>query len=174
MLFLALLQWHSTKDAGAAVCQETPPIIQQLSEFLQQYTGRFALMHGCHPRLRMTVVCPQVYEFHDTHSGMLCIAQPPSGVPAASMLASALSWALGSPIRLPLEPLLTCSPESLPKLQRALYGNGAGIGPSKHEPMKLASRKCPTAVYISSYEHTRVARCVSCCLMHCAATCMGV
>ena len=83
-------------------------------------------MHDRHLCLRMTAVCPQVYEFHDKHSGMLCIAQPPSGVPAASLLASALSWALGSPIRLPLEPLLTCSPESLPKLQRTLYGNGTG------------------------------------------------
>ena len=99
-------------------------------------------MHGRQLCLRMITVCLQVYEFHDTHSGMLCIAQPPSGVPAASLLASALSWALGSPVRLPLEPLLTCSLESLPKPQRALYGNGTGSVPGKQGLMKLASPKC--------------------------------
>ena len=63
---------------------------------------------------------PQVYEFQDAHSGMLCVAQPPQGVSAASLVASALSWALGSPLRLPLEPLLTCNPDSLPRLQQTL------------------------------------------------------
>ena len=61
---------------------------------------------------------------------MLCVAQPPAGVSAASLVASALSRALGSPLRLPLEPLLTCSPEALPRLQQALFG--AGIGQSEH------------------------------------------
>ena len=101
--------------------------------------------------LKLTGNHAQVYEFHDTHSGMLCIAQPPSGVPVASLLASALSWALGSPIRLPLEPLLTCGSESLPKLQRALYGgDGTGTEPSEQRPMKLASLTCLTSVCISS------------------------
>ena len=69
----------------------------------------------------------QVYEFQDASSGMLCIGKPPIGVSAASLLASALSWALGSPMRLPLEPLLECSPENLLTLQHTLFG--AGIGP---------------------------------------------
>ncbi len=70
--------------------------------------------------------CPQVYEFQDAQSGMLCVAQPPQGVSAASLVASALSWALGSPLRLPLEPLLTCNPDSLPRLQQTLFGAGDG------------------------------------------------
>ena len=68
----------------------------------------------------------QVYEFQDASSGMLCIGKPPTGVSAASLLASALSRALGSPMRLPLEPLLGCSPENLLTLQRTLFGSGIG------------------------------------------------
>ncbi len=70
----------------------------------------------------MLYCCLQVYEFQDAQSGMLCVAQPPQGVSAASLVASALSWALGSPLRLPLEPLLTCNPDSLPRLQQTLFG----------------------------------------------------
>lgn len=68
----------------------------------------------------------QVYEFHDAQSGMLAVAQPPKGVSAASLVVSALSRALGSPLRLPLEPLLACSPEALPTLQHTLFGPGPG------------------------------------------------
>lgn len=68
----------------------------------------------------------QVYEFQDASSGMLCIGRPPIGVSAASLLASALSWTLGSPMRLPLEPLLGCSPENLLTLQHTLFGSGIG------------------------------------------------
>ena len=57
---------------------------------------------------------------------MLCVAQPPTGVSTASLVASALSRALGSPLRLPLEPLLACSPDSLPRLQQTLFGSGNG------------------------------------------------
>ena len=64
------------------------------------------------------------------------MAQPPKGVSAASLVASALSWSLGSPLRLPLEPLLACSPESLPNLQQTLYG--ASTGQSEHTPDSLA------------------------------------
>ena len=79
-----------------------------------------AMTHGT--LAMMLCSYPQVYEFQDAHSGMLCVAQPPQGVSAASLVASALSWALGSPLRLPLEPLLTCNPDSLPRLQQTLFG----------------------------------------------------
>ena len=125
-------------------------IIKSFSSILKQCVGCFLVTHRRHLSLSTPFVGPQVYEFHDKHSGMLCIAQPPSGVPAASLLASALSWALGSPVRLPLEPLLTCGPESLPKLQRALYGTDTGTRPSKQRSMKLASPKCIAPVCTSS------------------------
>ena len=76
---------------------------------------------------------------------MLCVAQPPQGVSAASLVASALSRALGSPLRLPLEPLLTCNPDSLPRLQHTLFG--AGNGQSEHmtcQSHTVALRQCNT------------------------------
>ena len=61
---------------------------------------------------------------------MLCVAQPPEGISPATLVASALSWALGSPLRLPLEPLLACNPDTLPRLQQTLFG--ASIGQSEY------------------------------------------
>ena len=70
---------------------------------------------------------------------MLCIAQPPEGVPVASLVASCLSRALGSPLGLPLEPLLTCSPEALPRAQQVLFGSGASQGMLHSSLLSLVS-----------------------------------
>lgn len=91
------------------------------------------------------LICAQVYEFQDASSGMLCIAQPPKGIPVASLVASCLSRALGSPLRLPLEPLLTCSPKALPRAQQVLFGSGASQGMLDFSPLSIVSSSTRTA-----------------------------
>ena len=98
------------------------------------------------------LICAQVYEFQDAGSGMLCIAQPPKGVPVASLVASCLSRALGSPLRLPLEPLLTCSPEALPRAQQVLFGSGASQGMLHLSLLSLVSSSICTTVLLTKFD----------------------
>lgn len=47
-----------------------------------------------------------MYDFFDSDSGHIFIADPPSGVPLEAPLARMLSWRLRSPVPLPLESVL--------------------------------------------------------------------
>jgi sacsin len=66
-----------------------------------------------------------VYEFLDSQSGAILIAEPPPGVRLESLLAQAVSKALRSPVVLPLEPLLSCTEAALPAVQQALLPGAA-------------------------------------------------
>lgn len=65
----------------------------------------------------------QVFNFWDASSGALYIAVPPDSIQVATLLSRAISEALGSPLTLPLEPLLGVSPEGL-----ASVCQGLGLG----------------------------------------------
>ena len=73
----------------------------------------------CTPNPRCGTLRKQVYEFTGA-SGGIYIAEPPPGVPLSSLLAQALSHALGSPLPLPLDALLACPVGQLPGLRAAL------------------------------------------------------
>lgn len=69
----------------------------------------------------------QVYEYFDSSSGIMYVAVPPPGLPLSSLLAQVLSRALGSPLTLPLHPLLEVSnAEQLKSLQPVLLPGMAG------------------------------------------------
>ncbi len=67
----------------------------------------------------------QVLTFWDAGNGALYIAVPPDSIQLTTLLSRALSEALGSPLALPLEPLLGVPPEGLPSVCQ-----GLGLGPA--------------------------------------------
>lgn len=62
----------------------------------------------------------QVYELRSSHTGLHYVAAPPAGVPAAALVAAAVSRALGCPLPLPLAPLFECGEAALETVQDVL------------------------------------------------------
>ena len=77
----------------------------------------------------------QVYELCCGRTGLYYVATPPTGVPAAALVAAAVSRALGCPLPLPLAPLFECGEAALETVQDVLL-------PSRGAPQRCRSISC--------------------------------
>lgn len=59
--------------------------------------------------------------FEDRDFGLIYIAIPPEGVAVETVLSHAVSQQLGSPVPLPLDAILTCSPDALDTWEKAFF-----------------------------------------------------
>ena len=76
--------------------------------------------------------------FVDVEGKTAVIAAPPPGVPAATVLAAAISAALGSPLPLPLQSLLVADAALLPGIAAELAPGG--LSQSTGKPLCKALR----------------------------------
>eukprot|EP00884_Botryococcus_braunii_P020229 jgi/Botrbrau1/6890/Bobra.67_3s0009.1 len=105
-----------------------------ISRALGAAASALRLVLECHTRVILkaggrdvtrTDVASKVLTFWDAGNGALYIAVPPDSIQLTTLLSRALSEALGSPLALPLEPLLGVPPEGLPSVCQ-----GLGLGPA--------------------------------------------
>jgi sacsin len=91
-------------------------VAQLRTQLVLRATGRSVTAPGAASR---------VYEYAEARSGVQYVAEPPEGLPLEALLAQGISRALGSPVTLPLHPLLAAAASaSLPALQPLLLAAG--------------------------------------------------
>jgi hypothetical protein len=105
----------------------------------------------------------QVPFFVDTDGRNAVIAMPPPGVPAAGVLAAAISAALGSPLQLPLQSLLVADAALLPQMAAELAPGGLRQGAGKPHfsdascsPVAVCSTLSQKAQELIGLEHSSV------------------